>query len=154
MPPFTPEQRSFLDGPNSVAIATQDGQRVPEVTRALVLRCEPDPGRVTVWLPARIADKALANLRVEPRVAIGVNHPTDHQTFQLKGRAVRMGESPPERQAQVEAAFAAFVEEVSKVGLPPRMLQPVVLWPLVEVEVEVSEIFNQTPGPGAGEQSK
>ena len=40
MPPLTPEQIAFLEGPNSLVIATQDGNLVPEVTRGLALRCQ------------------------------------------------------------------------------------------------------------------
>src|SRR5215213_10249328 len=90
---LTPEQVAFLEGPNSLAIATHDGQRLPEVTRALTLRCE-GGDRVTVTLPARIAGAAVKNLAVEPRIAVGVNRPSTHKTYQLKGRALAVQEAP------------------------------------------------------------
>jgi hypothetical protein len=46
---------------------------------------------VLVSLPARIASRAAANLKVGPRIAVGVSRPSSHQTFQLKGRAVKLG---------------------------------------------------------------
>jgi Pyridoxamine 5'-phosphate oxidase len=151
MPPLTPEQIAFLEGPNSLVIATQDGNLVPEVTRGLALRCQ-GGDRVLVWLPARIASRAAANLKVEPRIAVGVSRPSSHQTFQLKGRALKVAEAAPEVQATLEQAFAAYIQEVGAVGMPARFLQPVVRWPLLEILVEVSEIYDQTPGPGAGEK--
>ena len=148
---LTPEQIAFLEGPNSLVIATQDGQLVPEVTRALALRCD-GGDRVTVTLPARIAGRAVANLAVEPRIAVGVNRPSSHRTYQLKGRVLAVTEAPLAGRERVEAAFAAFANEVTMVGLPPRLLQAVVRWPVIEILVEVAEIYDQTPGPGAGER--
>ena len=36
--------------------------------------------------------------------------------------------------------------------MPARLLHPVVRWPALEIVVEVNEIYDQTPGPGAGEK--
>ena len=147
--PLTPEQVAFLEGPNSLVVGTQDGRRVPEATRALALRHEAGD-RVTVYLPAGSSDQAVANLAREPRIAVGVSRPSTHKTYQLKGRALEVKPAPADAQPALEQAFAAFVQEAAAVGLPPRLLQPVVYWPAVMVLVEVSEVYDQTPGPGAG----
>ena len=151
MPPLSPAQIAFLEGPNTLAIATQDGNLVPEVTRALTLRHLGD-GRVVVWVVAHTAGGAVANLQREPRIAVGASRPSSHQTFQLKGRAVTVRDAAPEAQATIERAFEDFVKEAGAVGLPARLLQPVVRWPALEIVVEVNEIYDQTPGPGAGER--
>jgi hypothetical protein len=151
MPPFSPEQIAFLEGPNSLVIATQDGNLVPEVTRAVALRCQ-GSDQVVVWLPARIATRAVANLKHETRIAVGVSRPSSHKSLQLKGRVLRVAEAATEAQANLERAFEAFIQEAGTVGLPARLLHPVVRWPVVEVTVEVMEIYDQTPGPGAGER--
>jgi predicted pyridoxine 5'-phosphate oxidase superfamily flavin-nucleotide-binding protein len=151
MPPLSPDQIAFLEGPNTLAIATQDGNLVPEVTRALTLRCR-ENDRVVVWVAAHTAGRAVANLKREPRIALGVSRPSTHQTFQLKGRAVAVTEAGPEAQATIEQAFENFLQEAGAVGLPARLLQPVVRWPALEIVVEVNEIYDQTPGPGAGEK--
>ena len=108
MPPFSPEQIAFLEGPNSLVIATQDGKLVPEVTRALALRCQ-GTDQVVVWLPVRIATRALANLKHEPRIAVGVSRPSSHQTFQLKGRALRVAEAPPRRRSVWSGRSRRFI---------------------------------------------
>jgi hypothetical protein len=149
MPLLSPEQRAFLEGPNTLAVATQDGNLMPEATRALTLRCLADD-RVVVWFPAGIAARAQANLARDPRLAVAVSRPSTHQTFQLKGRAVSVRAAGPEARATIDQAFAAFLQEAGAVGMPPRLLQPIVLWPALEVEIEVSEVYDQTPGPGAG----
>ena len=52
----------------------------------------------------------------------------------------------------VERGAEVRVQELGAVGMPARFLQPVVRWPLLEILVEVSEIYDQTPGPGAGDK--
>jgi hypothetical protein len=151
MPPLSPEQIAFLEGPNTVAIATQDGNLVPEATRGLALRCL-GGDRVLVWAAAHTSVRAAANLARDPRIAVAASRPSSHQTFQLKGRAVSVKPAGPEARASVDQAFATFLQEAGAVGLPARLLQPVVLWPALEIVIEVSEIFDQTPGPGAGER--
>ena len=146
------QRAAFLSGPNSVTLATQDGQLRPSCTRALGLRCHAEGDLVTVWLAAAVAGRIAENLAVEPRIAVGVNRASTHQTFQLKGRAVAVRPAPPEREAEYAGHFRALVGEVAQVGLPRRLLEPVVLWPALEIDIEVSEIFDQTPGPGAGER--
>jgi hypothetical protein len=151
MPLLSPAQIAFLEGPNSLVIATQDGSLIPQATRGLTVRCL-GPDRVVAWLPASLAGPAVANLAREPRIALGVSRPSSHQTFQLKGRAVKVGPAAPEAEATVDRAFEAFVQEATAVGMPLRLLQPIVRWPAVEIVVEVTEIYDQTPGPGAGER--
>jgi hypothetical protein len=150
MGPLTEDLRQFLAGPVSIAVATQDGALHPDCTRALAIRPGPGPNQVTVWLPTPIAERACSNLGRDPRIAVGASRPTTHQTFQLKGRAVRVAPGGDDARAIIDGCFEAFTQEALQVGMPRRLLDRVVRWPVVEVEVEVEDVFDQTPGPGAG----
>jgi hypothetical protein len=151
MPLISPEQAHFLAGPNDVIVATQDGALEPTCTHAFGLRCAAAPDTVSVFLPGGVAARAVSDLRVEPRISIACHRAETHRALQLKGRAVRVREVPPEERAAVEACWAAFVEECVRIGLPRRIIGAVVIWPAVQVDVEVTELFDQTPGPGAGQ---
>lgn len=154
MPVIDADKAAFLAGPNSIALATHDGKLIPECTRALGLKHHLGTDLVTVWLPETTEGNLRRNLAAEPRIAVGVNRSTTHQTFQLKGRAVAIRTSPPERRAEQDVHWEAMVEDLAAVGVPRRLLQQVVRWPALEIDVEVTEIFDQTPGPGAGERCK
>jgi hypothetical protein len=151
MPLITPELAQFLDGPNSIVVGTQDGKLMPECARALLLRCGSDGDSATVWLPAAVAARTIANLAVDKRIAIAAELPSQHKTRQLKGVATKVGDAPANRRATLEQAFELFIVQCGTVGLPRRLLERVVLWPAVEISVRVSAVFEQTPGPGAGE---
>jgi hypothetical protein len=150
MPVLSRELVEFLEGPNSIVVATHDGKLHPEVTRGLTLRCTGDD-TVRVWLPARPAARAVANLALEKRIAVAVELPSLHKTRQLKGVVTAVRPAPDDRRALIDEAFAGFSAQCATIGVPPRLLERVVLWPAVEIELRVDAVFEQTPGPGAGE---
>lgn len=152
MPLLSDDLISFLDGPNSVMMATQNGSLKPTSTRALTLECVPGQDRVKVWLPSAVAERALADVRVDKRIAVGCSRASSHQTFQLKGHVVNVRTLPDEIRPELTRRFALFAQECEQVGLPRRLLERVVIWPAVEIEVAVQEIYDQRPGPGAGER--
>jgi Pyridoxamine 5'-phosphate oxidase len=146
---ITEEQARFLRGPNSLVLASHQGCN-PECTRAYALHCPDTRDRVIVWIPAGIAGALTTNLAVEPRIAIAASRPSTHETLQLKGRVVRIDRAADQLRPLFDAGWEQFMAEAKDVGTPRRLLDTVIRWPLVEIEVEVSEIFDQTPGPGAG----
>lgn len=149
---LSPDLVEFLDGPNSVMMATQNGSLKPTSTRALTLTCVPGQDRVKVWLPSSVTERAIEDLRVDKRIAVGCSRASSHQTFQLKGHVVNVRSLPEDIKPEVARRFAIFAQECEQVGLPRRLLERVVIWPTVEIEVAVEEIYDQRPGPGAGER--
>jgi hypothetical protein len=148
---ITPELREFLDGPNSMVAATRDGQKMPECARVLVLRCGDDGESVTLWLPAAVSARTVANLAVDRRIAVAVELPALHKTRQLKGTAIKVGNAPARRRPMLDEAFERFIQQCTTVGMPRRLLERVVRWPATEIAMKVEAVFEQTPGPGAGE---
>jgi hypothetical protein len=149
MPLITPELARFLEGPNSIIVATQDGQRMPECARGLLLRCQGDD--VTVWLPSAVSARTEANLAADPRIAVAAELPSAHLTRQLKGVVTRVLTAPESHRSLLEEGFEAFVQQCGSVGIPRRLLERVIRWPATEVHLRVNAVFDQTPGPGAGE---
>jgi hypothetical protein len=43
-----------------------------------------------------------------------------------------------------------FSAELKAVGVSPSLIEEWIVEPTVAVEVDVTEVFDQTPGPGAG----
>lgn len=150
MPPLTAEIVSFLEGPNSILIATQGGDLVPEIARALTIRCAPDRQRVTITLPTAAA-RSIAHLQQDGRIAVVLERPTTHRTLQVKGRAIAIYPTPDSDRPFVERSMQAFFGECELVGMPRRLTDRAARWPLVSVDVEIDQAFEQTPGPGAGE---
>jgi hypothetical protein len=133
-------------------VASRDAALEPE--SMLVMGIEPgaDRASVTVFLPEKLAAATLANLRDNGAIAITLARASDLQTVQLKGRAVGFRACDERDRELLLSQRAAMVEQLAFVGVPRSASRRLVWWPCVGVEVRVTDVFTQTPGPRAGER--
>lgn len=131
-------------------VGTADERARPECTRAAGLRLDRSADRLTVFLPQNGAERTLANLAVNPRIAVTCSRMHDHRTYQLKGRVRAIAETTADDQAQQQRWLAAFIEQLAIIGTSRSTSRRWRLVPSVAVEIDVEEVFEQTPGPGAG----
>lgn len=134
----------------STIVGTRDADLTPECMRAVGARVHADRRHLTVFLPAATAARSMANLRDNAEIAVSFSEVPKHRTRQVKGRAVKLREATEAERADIERYVEAFSAEIALVGLPPAVARRVACFPAHAVEVEVSEVFDQTPGPGAG----
>jgi predicted pyridoxine 5'-phosphate oxidase superfamily flavin-nucleotide-binding protein len=113
-----------------VATASKDG--IPNVVPMGFCQLVDDE---TIWIADNFMFKSLANLKENPNVAIYVWGPDTGGCFQIKGTAdlIDSGEKFEKMRSIVHAA---------KPGLPAKTL----------IEVKISEVFQCSPGPGAGKK--
>ncbi len=144
--------RDFLQQGVTVNVGTRDGALIPECTRGWGIRVEEDGASVTLFLTERTSKKTLANLRDNGLIAVTCSRPTDHVTCQLKG-VVRRVRPTDRRDRETQRRWRrAFLDEIVAVGVPAELAEALIMEPAVAVEVAVSDVFGQTPGPGAGEK--
>lgn len=148
---LTAETAQFLEGPNSIMVASHDAGLVPAIARAVALRCAPDGRHLTVFLPTGAAAEVLAQLRADPCVAVVAELVSTHRTLQVKGRVATLAPTPLHERPFIEGAVAAFFEVCAQIGLPRRLTERLVRWPTISVEIAIEQVFEQSPGPGAGE---
>jgi uncharacterized protein len=113
-----------------VATASKDG--IPNVVPIGFCQLVDDE---TIWIVDNFMLKSLANLKENPNIAIYVWGPDTGGCFQIKGKAniIDSGEKFEKMQSIVNTA---------KSGLPAKTL----------MEVEITEVFQCAPGPGAGKK--
>jgi hypothetical protein len=150
MPVITPDIAAFLQGPNSIMVASHDESLVPDIARAVRVTCHAGD-RVTVDLATAPSQGVLAQLARDGRVAIVCELSSTHRTLQIKGRTVTIAPTPEEERPAVEAAADAFFAVCETLGLPRRLTDRAVRWPTTTVLVQIDQVFEQSPGPGAGE---
>jgi hypothetical protein len=143
-----------LAGPCSIVAASRDDRLVPSCTRVAALRCNPGSDRVTIWVATGSSARFLADVRATATVAIVNLEPISHRTLQLKGRAIAVRPAPEQDRVEVEAQLRRYFEHLELVGLPVRLTDRFVRWPATAIDVAVEEVFDQTPGPGAGERAE
>lgn len=142
--------RQLIQSGVSTMVGTRDQELVPECVRAVGSVVALDGLRLTVFLPARSAARSVANLRANGEIAVTFSEVPTHRTRQVKGRAVFVRDATEAESAIMERYIAAFGAELDIVGMPPSVSRRLAYLPAHAVEIEVREVFDQTPGPGAG----
>ena len=134
----------------SVVVGTRDGSLMPECTRAWGIRVEADHTRVTVFLTEAFAGKTVENLHENGMIAVSCTRPTDHITCQLKGRIRTIRRANRQDQDESRRWFRDFQGELTAIGVPQTLSEAWIAEPDLAVEIDVVDVFDQTPGPGAG----
>jgi hypothetical protein len=134
----------------SVMVGTRDESLMPECTRAWGIHVAADRGTITILLAETFAGKTLDNLRANGMLAVTCTRPTDHLTCQLKGRVQNI---KPVMSAERELSrrwHRDFSAELGACGVSSTLSEGWIVEPTVAIDITVTEVFDQTPGPGAG----
>jgi hypothetical protein len=118
--------------------------------RAVGLRVLPGASRLTVFLAAATSARTVANARATRRLALTLAYPATHRTVQIKGPVSDVRDAEPGDRELVERYIAAFADNLAAVGLPRATTLRLNRWPAFAVDVDIEDVFGQTPGPGAG----
>ncbi|HSN03611.1 MAG TPA: pyridoxamine 5'-phosphate oxidase family protein [Nitrospira sp.] len=136
----------------SVVVGTRDADLMPECTRAWGIHLEKDRRTVTIFLTEAISRQTLRNLRENGQVAISCTRPTDHVACQLKGRLRAIRPADQRDRERSRHWHRGFVEEIVAIGVPAEVGEAWITEPALAVEIDVTDVFQQTPGPGTGEK--
>jgi predicted pyridoxine 5'-phosphate oxidase superfamily flavin-nucleotide-binding protein len=150
-PIISDELARFLASGLSVTVGTRDDELQPDVAVAWAARVLDDRSHVLIYL-AREAAKAMArNLKRHPEIAVAFDLPTTQRACQVKGVFVSTRPAKAQERAEVERQAHAFNNDLAGIGITNSMVAGWTLWPCAVIEFRVTELFEQTPGPGAGE---
>ena len=136
----------------SVMVVTRDASLMPECTRAWGIQVGADRESVTLFLSEAIGVKTLENLRDNGKIAVTCTRPTDHITCQLKGQVRSIKPATSANREMSRRWHREFRAELSAIGVPSTLSEAWIIEPTVAVQISVSEVFDQTPGPGAGKK--
>ena len=141
---------ALLRGGLSLLVASSGPELRPACTRGVGLRFWPDRQHATLFLALATAKPVSDQLLVRPQVAFVVSRPSDYRTVQMKGTVIAVRDALDADRTFVTECVTAFADLVDGLGVPRQIALRIAHWPCVALDVRVSEIFMQTPGPGAG----
>ena len=144
------ELTEFIESGVSTIVGTRDAALRPCVMRASGAFVSEDREHLTVFLNQALAARTRQNLAQTGWIATTFSRPIDHRTLQVKGRVVELRPARAAERARIERYLAAFVEQLYCVGLPRALVRRLRVWPSLAVVIEATDVFSQTPGPGAG----
>jgi hypothetical protein len=146
---IAPELIEFLESGISLLVGSRDARLLPEVTRAFGAHVEPGGRELTVFIPHATAERTLANVRDNGRLAVCFSA-IDHRSYQIKGRWTGVRDADENDRRAIERYRKALAQHYGAVGMAPRLTYRLSHWPAHALRMEVESIFLQTPGPGAG----
>jgi hypothetical protein len=144
------EVAQFLQEGLSIHVATRDAPMAPLGARALALRVHEDGTRLTVF----VAEAAVARLRpaleVSRQAAVNVGRPIDDRACQVKGVLEGLRPADAADLQVIEAQWRGFLDQLTLIGVAPDAIASWVTSPAHAIELRVTALFEQTPGPLAG----
>lgn len=143
---------AFMQQGVSILIATRDGSNRPCVCRASGCRVR-DDGRVLVFLDENRGRRVLGAVAATNSVAVVFSEPPTHRTIQVKGTDATVV-TVEDHVAVTDAYAIAFADMLTDLGYSARMATALVKLEPTRTRAVLftpTSVFDQTPGPGAGE---
>ena|SRR5688572_8285624 len=131
-------------------LATCNKAGVPETTRVTGADVGRKKRSLTLYVPIEQAGKTFENLRENRRLAIFFVRVSDYRAVQVKGDLLEMRECEERQRARVTRYMGEFTEACVKVGVARDVMNALQYWPVMAVEMSVTDLFSQSPGPDAG----
>ena len=139
-----------LERGSSVLLASVDGKGMPACCRAIAVNSGDGFRTLTVYVPVATSREIIANVASSRRMAISVTHPLEHYSVQLKGTTTSIRLARDDEQDFVETRVLDFSDVLFEIGLPRKITRSIAHWPAFAIDVNVEQVFEQTPGPNAG----
>jgi pyridoxamine 5'-phosphate oxidase-like protein len=150
-PPLGEEIAELIASGVDIYVATRDATLTPESMLAMGAKVHADGYGMTVYLPEALSAATVANLRDNGQIAICLSRPRDHESVQVKGTLIGIRPSEATDRELQAVHRGALIEQFACVGIPRSATRRLVWWPSLAVHVQVDAVFQQTPGPRAGQ---
>ena len=147
---LTPEVAAFVEGGQCIHIGTRDSELESAGMVVVAVVVDSDRSHVTAFLPKQGSEEVLANLQANGRAALCFGRPVDDHACQVKGTYVNARPATKKERAVVDAQWEQSLRQLEQIGIPRLLWSGYAVWPCIAIRVHVTDVFNQTPGPGAG----
>jgi hypothetical protein len=134
----------------SIFVGTIGANMSPLCCRAIAIRADERLATATVYVPIATSRDTLCNLATTRRIAVVVTKPVEHISVQLKGTSRTARLAREDEEAFVRSRLDGLAEALDPIGVPRRVTRSFAHWPAFAIEMDVEQVFEQTPGPRAG----
>ena len=146
------EVAAFVESGLSIILGVVGPDRRAHAGRALAARIGAE-GRLRLICPEEGNDMVLATARAGGPIAVTLSAPMSHRTLQIKGSSCRLEPAEPQDTTAMRLQTEAFAAILGAVGHSTAFVQAFSDYrssTLFVLSFPMQEMFEQTPGPGAG----
>jgi hypothetical protein len=141
---------TFLEEGLAIHIGTRDERLEPNGARVTAVKVLPDRRHLVAYVPEGFAPAILADLTSNGQAALCFARPVDEQAYQVKGVFVEQRPVTADDQPGILRQSEGMQRQLEMVGIPRVAYGKWKMWPCVAITIRITDVFNQTPGPGAG----
>lgn len=131
-------------------VGTVDAKGVPACCRAVAVVSNDDLATITVFVPMATSRDVIANVASTKRIAVTATYPPTNCSTQVKGITTGVRLATDGEEALIRDRVDGFADVLQEIGIPRRITRSINHWPAFAIEMKVDEMFDQTPGPKAG----
>ena len=142
---------AFLHDGVGIHLGTRNTRLEPNGDRAISARVEPDGQHVIVFMSSVAAQRVLPDLESNGLAAVVFARPIDERACQVKGTFVGSRSVTENERAYAREQWNAFLDNLAYIGIPRSASATWISTADVAIRLKVTALFEQTPGPQAGQ---
>ncbi len=140
----------FIHGNVAIYIGAGNEKMKTAVNHVLGAKVNPDGDSFTCFIPKAEADKLVSYLETGNKAAVLMGALPTHEAYQFKGTCTSIRVADDSELAYAQAYIDKMSAYVKPFGIPEEYFSIYVVDSSMAVTLKVEEIYDSTPGPGAG----
>jgi hypothetical protein len=146
------ELAAFLEQGIGIYIGTRNAALEPNGARAIAARVEREGSHVVIYLASVAAARLLPDLESNGMAAVTFGRPVDERACQVKGTFVEARPAREDERPLLDAQWEGFTRQLEMIGVAREARSAWPKWPATAITLRPTAVFEQTPGPAAGQQ--
>jgi hypothetical protein len=143
---------AFVQEGVGIYIGTRNAALEPNGARALAARLEGAGGHLVIYIADVAASRILPDLQSNGHAAVTFGRPVDERAIQVKGTFVGARPAREDERSILDAQWDSFSRSLEMIGVPRAARSAWPRWPATAITLTPTAVFEQTPGPAAGQQ--
>jgi hypothetical protein len=146
------ELATFLQEGVGIFIGTRNAALAPNGARAIAARVEQGGAHLVIYVADVAAARLLPDLESNGMAAVTFGRPVDERACQVKGTFVAARAARDDERLLIDAQWEGFTRQLETIGVAREARSAWPKWPATAITLKATAVFEQTPGPAAGQQ--